>query len=146
MTRTVLDANNLFADNYGASVVEADGDGDSAVRLQGCTFSGKPPGDILPRLLADNRGTDGVAEFFSDSEVPEVCTFEGDDPSTTPPLCEISVPKQLDATEGFLNRSSGWLVETQKVRYSLYAIAMHWLRKLTAAALQYASQVLPYES
>lgn len=116
-TRTVFDTNNLFADNYGAAVVEADGEGGSAVRLQGCTFSGKPPGDIHPRLLADNRGFDDVATFYSDEEDPPVCTYTGLDQSSLPQNCISTAPKSLEDSEVmFLSGNSAWLVETQEVR------------------------------
>lgn len=55
--------NTLFSDQGDSSVIEADGydeydyenDGDSLVRLQGCTFSGNTP-ETTPVLLADDAG------------------------------------------------------------------------------------------
>ena len=81
--------NTLFPDDYGAAVIVADASsGYPRVRLEGCTFSNNTP-STLPTLLANNRGADvgDEALFYSDSASPSVCTYEGDDVSSTPPPC-----------------------------------------------------------
>jgi hypothetical protein len=124
MTRTIFDSNFLFADNYGAAVVEADAAGGSAVRLQECTFAGKPPGETLPRLLADNRGVEEEAVFYSDSEDPVVCVYEGAGQVEPPPECKNDVPKVLqESADKFLSGCSAWLITIQEVRNNQFPTA-----------------------
>lgn len=111
--------NQLFPSNFGAAIIQADGDdryGDSHVRLQGCTFSGNTPSS-LPVLLADNRGDEATAgRFYSESPTPQVCVYEGADDASEPPQCAFSSPQGLDAGEEmFLDGQSLWLEQVKQV-------------------------------
>ena len=113
--------NTLFPWDYGAAVIQACALlGSPQVRLEGCTFSNNTP-STLPTLLADNRGADVVDEalFYSDSPSHSVCTYEGDDVSSTPPPCVDSSPLALEeAGSVFLAPTDAWFVEVQQVRPS----------------------------
>ena len=111
--------NTLFPLDAGAAVIQADASsGSPQVRLEGCTFSNNTP-STLPTLLADNRGAvvGNEALFYSDSPSPSVCTYEGDDETSTPPPCVDSSPLALDeAGADFLTPTDAWFVEVQQVR------------------------------
>ena len=105
-------------EDFGAAVIKADAGAPQQVRLEGCTFSNNTP-STLPTLLADHRGTVNEAVFYSDSPSPSVCTYEGDDASSTPPPCVDSSPLALDAAGAdFLTPTDAWFVEVQQVRPS----------------------------
>ena len=68
---------------------------------------------------ADNRVADvgDEAVFYSDSPSHSVCTYEGDDVSSTPPPCVDSSPLALEeAGSDFLTAMEAWFVEVQQVR------------------------------
>lgn len=144
LTRAVFDTNNLFADNYGAAVVESDASGGSTVRLQESTFKGKPPEDLLPRLLADNRGSSDVATFYSDAEDPLVCAYEGAEQAAPPPQCVDTAPKSLESLEAgeFLSASSAWLIATQEVLLciALLLIGVSYQRRSLRQVMQFVDR------
>ena len=114
--------NQLFPSNFGAAVIQADGDdryGASNVRLQGCTFHGNTP-DSLPVLLADNRDDETTTgRFYSESPTPQLCVYEGPDDTSVPPPCEFRTPASLGAADDvFLDGESVWLQQVKQVRES----------------------------
>lgn len=115
---TFLD-NKLFHSNFGAAIIQADGDdryGNSNVRLEGCTFSGNTP-ETLPALLADNRDDEvSTGMFYSDSPTPQICVYEGPDDASVPPPCATSSPGGLGAAgDVFLQGTHQWLQQVKQV-------------------------------
>ena len=121
LVRCTFDDNNLFEDDGGAAIIQADGEVDKGgmqVRLEGCTFTNNTL-NALPTLLAENRGApaNATAAFFSDAEEPAVCVFEGPDLATGLPAC-VTTPARLleEAGDGFLTNDTDWFEDVQQVR------------------------------
>lgn len=131
---TLVD-NNIIPFAKGSAVIQADSYDDAfrdtEVRLEGCTFGNNSFGEIsfsdptftntsaaMATLLADNREDEvQQAVFYSDSQSPAVCVYEGHNQSSIPPPCDMSKPKPLSrAKDVFLTPFTPWLLSVKQVR------------------------------
>jgi hypothetical protein len=107
MVNCSVTGNNIYGSPYGAAVIQAnaklEADGNSEVRLEGCTFSDNTP-PTLPTLLADNRnGGRNRGIVHSDNSAQIVCIYEGKKQNQPVPPCLNEPPRSLElAGERFL--------------------------------------------
>ena len=106
------------------------GEQPTQVRLQGCTLSGGDTtnaSSTIPTLLASDAqtgagsgdsGAAAMAQFFSDSDSPAVCTsYSG----VTGVCAAHEAPQPLETSgERFLSGESPWLEDVAKVRASTF--------------------------